>query len=280
MKTLRVKSYAKINLTLDVLKKSGDYHKIRTVFQQIPLHDELIFEIVQTRAGAKQPPKITIISSNPRLPTKRANTIYRAIELLQKNSRTPIPPLRVFIKKNIPIAAGLGGGSSNAAATITALNRWLKLKISPARLQKIAAEIGMDVPFFLHGGTALGTHFGEKITPLPKYKLPPMLVALTAKKKSTASVYSKLDFKKTGRDTKLTNMLLRQPRSRSKLDQSLLHNDFETVASNPLIQKLKKTGTATVHLCGSGSAVYAFYSSKKQRDLAHKQLTKYICLIE
>ncbi|HLG25283.1 MAG TPA: 4-(cytidine 5'-diphospho)-2-C-methyl-D-erythritol kinase, partial [Candidatus Gracilibacteria bacterium] len=282
---LRVRSFAKINLTLDVLKKEGNYHQIRTVFQEIPLHDELIFAINPDG----KPGSVDLHCSRRDVPVDETNMVYRAVELLKKNARADFPSLTITIKKNIPVAAGLGGGSSNAAATLGALNTWLKLELSKSRLQKMAERIGMDVPFFLHGGTALGTHFGEKIKSLPGLKFPHLLIAMNGKKESTKSVYARLNANLVGRNAAKTTALLtylkkKSPATRIDIQKlsGFLHNDFETAFRTnksksalgiPDLKKiLLRTGAASVHICGSGPALYAVYPNRKTRDMAYRQL--------
>lgn len=292
---MKIKAPAKINLTLDILKKDRHYHRIQTILQTIDLHDVLTF--TKTENLTKNP-KIKIICDNKKVPTGPKNTIYKAINLLKKetpNSKrlqqgkdcpkkcarahsigpnheaitAAFPGLTIKIKKNIPVAAGLGGGSSNAAATLIAVNKIWKLNLGIAKLEKLAAKIGMDVPFFIHAlsqiftrgqnpspansprivageksqpprhippksqsCTALGTHYGEKIRMLPTFKLPPMIVAINSSKTGTANIYNSLNPKKTGHQKHLTTQLISALKLSNNKNKTFFHNDFETLLAD------------------------------------------------
>lgn len=277
---MKIKSYAKINLCLDVLKKSGKFHEIRTVFRQIGLYDEIIIKKIP---GGK----IKISCDDPLVPCGPKNTAYRAAHLLKKyaaskGKREKNPPgtgicgVGIFIKKNIPVASGLGGGSGNGAAVLKALNKLWGLRLPKKALHGLASKIGMDTPFFINGGTALGTRYGEKITPLPDFRLPPYLIAINGKKSGTRAAYSMLDLKKTAKKTDLTSFLVQSLKAGKKNHAgNLLHNDFENnkkAGTEKLFGLLLQTGADVVRLCGSGPAVYAFYKGIKQRDHAFSKL--------
>lgn len=281
------KSHAKINLTLDVLKKSGSHHLIQTVFQQIDLHDLIIF--------TKNPEsrKVLLRCSDPALPTNGKNTIIKAAKILIDYAKKNLPGklsknfcgLNIILKKNIPISAGLGGGSSNAAVTLIALNKIWKLNLSLKTLQKIAAKIGMDVPFFIKGGTALGTHYGEKIKDLPVLPNQYIIVVVNGRKKSTKEQYRELDlFEKKnpgalGKNNDLTKKLITSLKTGFKITPpqktALCHNDFELI-NKPEICHLKKillrSGAACVHTGGSGPALFALYKNRSQQSKAYNQL--------
>ena len=158
--------YAKINLTLEILGKRADgYHEVRTVMQTVGLADRL-----EVSAAAD----LSFTCSDPALATPD-NLVYRAARLLQADYGARAGAA-LRLEKRIPVAAGMGGGSSDAAATIVALNRLWNLQLSPTEQRRLAAALGSDVPFFLTGGTALATGRGERITPLPP--LPQYWIAL------------------------------------------------------------------------------------------------------
>ena len=184
MGKISVKAFAKVNLSLDVLGKREDgYHEVEMVMQSISLHDELHFF----------PSRILSLTTNERrLPTDGRNLIIRAAEkLIEYTGRRK--GARIVLHKSIPVGAGLGGGSADAAATLVGLNRFWDLNLPTTTLVKIAATLGADVPFFLTGGTVLARGIGEQLTPLPP--LPPVPVLLTKPPftVSTAMVYKKLD---------------------------------------------------------------------------------------
>src|SRR6266852_1766105 len=146
--SIQIQSYAKINWTLDVLFKRDDgYHELRTIYQTVSLHDTLT--ITETDGP------IEIDCDDPRVPCDETNLVFKAAALLREAAGTS-KGARIEIEKRIPVAAGLGGGSSNAAATLLALIKLWQLEIDERELTHIAATLGSDVPFFLIGGTALG----------------------------------------------------------------------------------------------------------------------------
>lgn len=153
-----LRASAKVNLVLEVLGKRPDgYHELSTVMQAVDLFDRLTVEAAAT---------ITLETSEPALPTDDRNLVVRAARLLQEAAGTEAGA-RIVLDKRIPLAAGLGGGSSDAAATLLGLNRLWGLRWRRERLVELAVKLGMDVPFFLGRGRALGTSRGEVLSALP-----------------------------------------------------------------------------------------------------------------
>jgi 4-diphosphocytidyl-2-C-methyl-D-erythritol kinase len=159
--TLERQSPCKINLLLNVLGKRPDgFHELETVLQPIPLYDQLTF--------APAPAGILLTCDSPELPTDSSNLVYRAArDFLDAVKFTG--GVRIHLHKNIPLAAGLGGGSSNAATTLLALNELFGHPLAASQLQEMAAALGSDVPFFLQDGPALGTGRGERIVPVAPF---------------------------------------------------------------------------------------------------------------
>ena len=171
MTALAVRAHAKINLDLRVLGRRADgFHELRTVFQSLALHDTIAF---RARRGP-----FAIESSDPALPLDERNLVWRAAQTLWSAAGRggDVRGVGVAIDKRIPSQAGLGGGSSDAAATLLALDTLWRTRMGPAALVRLAASIGADVAFFLMGGTALGLGRGELLYPLPD--LPSMGVVL------------------------------------------------------------------------------------------------------
>ncbi|NIA12763.1 MAG: 4-(cytidine 5'-diphospho)-2-C-methyl-D-erythritol kinase [Nitrospiraceae bacterium] len=153
------RSFAKINLYLDVVDKRRDgYHDIETIFQTIDLSDTLSFEERRSR--------ITLECSTPDLDSGESNLVHQAATLLKEHTGCRLGA-RIHLEKRIPIAAGLAGGSGNAASTLVALNTLWDLKLPPARIRALALELGSDVPYCTLGGTAAATRRGEELTALP-----------------------------------------------------------------------------------------------------------------
>lgn len=152
-------SFAKINLYLDVIAKRRDgYHNIETLFQTVSLCDELTF--------TEEPARITLTCSAPELAVTESNLVYRAATLLKERTGCALGA-RIHLEKRIPIAAGLAGGSGNAAATLVALNTLWNLRMTTGQIRALALELGSDVPYCTVGGTAAATRRGESITLLP-----------------------------------------------------------------------------------------------------------------
>ena len=153
-----LRASAKVNLALEVLGKRGDgYHEIATVLQAVDLFDRLTVETADT---------LSLHADDPELPTDEGNLVMRAARLLQKTAGIE-KGARIELQKRIPVAAGLGGGSSDAAATLWGLNRLWGLRWPRPRLQDLAVELGMDVPFFLGTGRAVARGRGERLQTLP-----------------------------------------------------------------------------------------------------------------
>jgi 4-diphosphocytidyl-2-C-methyl-D-erythritol kinase len=160
--SIHLESLAKVNLRLEILRKREDgYHEIRTIFQKISLHDTLHFSLKRRRG-------IRITADHPGLPTGKRNLVYQAVRSILERSDYE-GGVDVVIEKRIPLGAGLGGGSSNAATTLKAMNQLLKMNLNRKELMEAGAKIGADVPFFLFEGSAIGSGVGER---LRKIELP------------------------------------------------------------------------------------------------------------
>lgn len=244
-------SYPKVNLTLDILRKDkSGLHEIRTVFHELRSPKDEI-EI-------KEDADIKVECDNTAVPVDGTNTVFKAAQLLQKAAYIK-RGAHIFIKKKIPLMSGLGGGASNAAAALKALAQLWRIKCCASGdhrtpnclLQQIAMQIGMDVPFFFYGGTALGEHFGEKITPLPN--VPNALkfeIMETGVKVSSHAAYSRIDVKNCGKNVEKTERLIRALyNGDAKGILENMHNDFEKF-------EYKKVIPDSTLLCGSGGCFF------------------------
>ena len=184
MQELRIRAHAKINLFLDVLYKRPDgYHEIETVFQSIGLSDEIILK--------KLPKDIKIKCEHPQVPLDESNLAYRTAKLLFESSELSAG-VEITIKKRIPISAGLGGGSADAAGVLVGLNQLFELGYEREQLMQLGAKLGADVPFCILGGTALGQGIGEILTPLPPIGRTWLVLVNPGFMVSTAWVYQNL----------------------------------------------------------------------------------------
>ncbi len=275
-KTAVVYSYAKINLTLDVLGIRPDgYHAIESVMQTVGLHDTLTLT-------PRDDPGINIICSTPGIPTDERNLAHKAASLMLAKCGVGIG-LDIHMEKRTPSEAGLGGGSSNAAAVLTGLHKLLDLVVGPDEMLGIAAQIGSDVPFFLAGGTALVRGRGEEALPLPD--MPEAWIAILKPSfgVSTPWAYKRLDEMRTiARERSDASKRMTKCIRAGEWDciPELLSNDLELPAleRHPQIGRLKNellnAGASAALMCGSGSAVFGLFDSESQAQAAAKSLAK------
>ncbi len=253
---IRIRSFAKVNLALAVLGKRPDgFHEIRTVFQTIDLHDELEIR-----------PAMKLELSCPDLPSlpKEENTVWRAAVALAR-AANPSSGAGITLKKRIPAGAGLGGGSSNAAAALLGLDRFWGLSLPEDELHGIAAAIGSDVPFFLRGGTALGIGRGEEVFPLPDMRPTHVVVIYPGVPIATGAAYQALSLILTSRQG-VPNIQGFCGRLADDADGAAgIFNDFETsiLPAYPQVKEAKdfliERGATAALLSGSGSSVFGFF---------------------
>ncbi len=185
--SLRVRAHAKINLYLDVIGKRADgYHELETVFHSIDLHDVIII-CRRDRQG------ITVHCEHPEVPCDESNIVYRAAQSLS-DTVGGFGGVEIQIHKRIPVAAGLGGGSANAAAVLHGINQLFSLGLPQDTLMQLGVQLGADVPFCLLGGAALGHGIGEILTPLPALVNVPLLLLNRGVAILTANVFKNLHF--------------------------------------------------------------------------------------
>lgn len=272
MTRVTVTACAKINLWLRVFgKDSKGYHAIESLFQLISVADELVAE--RTASG------ITLAGAPETLGPVKDNLVVRAADRFFRASRTG-GGCALLLHKRIPWAAGLGGGSSDAAATLLALNHLYGRPLAVEDLLTIGADLGSDVPFFLTGAAlALGWGRGERLLALPALPARPLLVVPPAAPVKTAEAYAWLDRDRTVEDTGefatvvpvATLASWDEVRRRS-------HNDFEAVVAGRLptighwLDRLHETDAFLVRLAGSGGAVVALFDSVRARDAAWQTL--------
>ncbi len=251
---MHLKACAKINLFLEVVSRRPDgYHELVTVFQAIDLHDEIELSPHEN--------KITLTCSDPSLPVDSKNLAYRAAELLKEDSNTKIG-VSIHLQKNIPSGAGLGGGSSDAATVLVGCNKLWNLNYTPEQLEKLGAQLGMDVPFFIQGGTALGVDRGETIK--ERFKSPTLSLVLVYPNLSvsTKKVYETLDAKPIKNIRTADNMIQAIHSNNPELITNQLYNRLEevTFSLHPEIKTLKQElialGCLNAMMSGSGSAVF------------------------
>ena len=270
MKSIELSSYAKINLRLDIVRKRKDgYHDIRTLLQQVSLKDELSITL---SSGS-----IKVKCDDHQVPANEGNLAYTAAHAIL-NQYGIKDGVSISIKKNTPIAAGLGGGSSNAASTLIGINQLFGLEVSAQELMRTGKDIGADVPFFIFGKTALATGIGdrlEKIELVPKLWL---LLVTPGIQISTAWAYEnvRMGLTSTPINTNIPNCI-------NNLNDiiPLLSNYLErsVIPRYPIIKNIKEDlldkGAKGSLMSGSGSTVYGIFSSEDEAKEAYDQLTSH-----
>jgi len=267
----RLRSNAKINLGLRIVGERPDgYHLIETVFQEIDFGDQITFE--KTDA-----PGIRFETDSTSLPSDSSNLCVKAYNRLREEY-SRIGGVKLTLEKNIPVGAGLGGGSSNAATTLLGLVRFFSLDISEQILLNIAADLGADVPFFLHGGMAHGAGIGDQIRPLETNFDETILLVCPDIQISTKWAYAnvKYDLTKPQAGNKFKGFF-----DKRELSQRLV-NDFEPLIMEryseigDIKHQLMHLQADYVSLSGSGSVIFGIYSDKNGARRAARELsTKY-----
>ena len=258
---------SKVNLGLDVLRRRDDgYHEVRMIMQTLKLCDELYFEETQKK-------EISIVCNSENLECDENNLIYKAARLIMDEAGID-RGLDIRLKKNIPIAAGMAGGSSDAAATLVALNKMFDIDFDIAKLKEMGVKIGADVPYCIEGGTQLSEGIGEKLTRL---KDAPQCFVVVAKPHigiSTKYVYENLHVETIKTHPNIDAMLKGIDAGDLIEISSHMENILENVTEKkyPVIamlkSKLKSMGALNSLMSGSGPTVFALFDDRDKADKA------------
>ena len=272
MNSISLKSRAKINLSIDVIGKREDgYHIVEMIMQTIDLYDDIKLKELEED-------NIIIKSECSYIPLNEDNIVYKAAKLLKEKMDIK-KGIEIFIKKNIPVAAGMAGGSSNAAAVLVGLNELWKLGLSKDELRDLGLKLGADVPFCIEGGTALAEGIGEKLTYIKGInKDVNILVCKPDIFVSTKEVYQSLDIKNI------------EKRPDNKLLIEKLKNDDIVSVSNNMVNVLEevtskkysdikvieniiaKNGAMGTMMSGSGPTVFGFFDNEEKAKRARVEL--------
>ncbi len=270
---MTLKAHAKLNLDLRVIGRRPDgYHELRTVFQTIALHDTVIVE------HAPRAP-LSLAGDGSRMPLDDENLAWKAAVALWRAMGRTGPPkgARITIRKRIPSEAGLGGGSSDAAAALSALNTLWGDPLAPAALMALAASLGADVPFFLVGGTALGLGRGDDVYPLIDLPTRNVVIVRPEFGVATRDAYAWLSERRSRRRATETTAT---GRGVGLLGDASLGNDFEQAveARHPTIRQLRQRlvalGATAARLSGSGSAVFGLFDTSNVAAQAAARLAR------
>ncbi len=257
MNEYQMKAYAKINLGLDVVGRlDNGYHEVKMVMQTVGICDVLSFE--KADAG------ITMTTDSGELPTDENNLIYKAAKLMFETYEIP-GGIRIHLQKSIPIAAGMAGGSTDAAATMKGINRLFDLGCSLRELMELGVKIGADVPYCVLGGTALAEGIGEILTPLPPAPECFLLVAKPDINVSTKYVYEHLDAEGVTVHPDIDGMVQAIEEGSLQGILNRMGNVLEnvTVKAHPVIDELKERmrelGAVGSMMSGSGPTVFGIF---------------------
>lgn len=259
-------AYAKVNLTLTVGARRDDgYHEVSTVMQTVDLCDTLC--LTAGEGG------LSMTCTDPAIPADESNLVLRAARLFFAETGRPVPDLRFELEKHIPSQAGLGGGSSDAAAVLLALRLFRAPGMPDEMLERMGAKLGSDVPFFIRGGTALATGRGEKLEALPKMPQCWLVIVKPEESHSTAAMYAAIDSAES-RSGSNSRMVLEglDGGDLAKIAAGL-SNDFQQVlpegsAIPAIVETLRQQGALNAQMTGSGSAVFGLFHRREDAELA------------
>ena len=263
MNSITLKSRAKINLSIDVLGKRQDgYHLVEMIMQTIDLYD--LIEI-----NEKDNDQITIKSTSDEIPLDCNNLVYKAANLIKKTFNIN-KGVEIHIKKNIPVAAGMAGGSSNAAAVLVGLDKLWNLNLSNQQLEEIGLKLGADVPFCINGGAVLASGIGEELTPIKGLtKDVCILVCKPDLFVSTKEVYECIDSKDIDKrpNNKFLIECLKNEDTRQLAENMFNVLEGVTVDKHPVIQQIKDIMTNNralgAMMSGSGPTVFGLYENRE-----------------
>ena len=274
MNSIQLKSRAKINLSIDVLGKREDgSHLVEMIMQTIDLFDKIkIFSLKEDT--------IIIESNSLDIPLDSTNIVYKAADLIKKQYNIK-EGVKIIIEKNIPIAAGMAGGSSNAAAVLVGLNQLWQLKLSENKLKELGLKLGADVPFCIGGQTALAENIGEKLTKIDG--LSENIFILVCKPElfvSTKEIYEEIDSKII--EKRPNNKLLIQLLKENKIQQIAdnMYNVLEEVTREryPVIEEIEKimmeNDALGSMMSGSGPTVFGLYRNREDAENCKNKLLK------
>lgn len=272
MNLITIKAHAKVNLSLDILgRRENGYHDVEMIMQQVTLFDDITLE--------RKPKGITIEANHKFVPNNSKNIAYQVAEDMIKAFKID-SGLHIIIKKRIPVAAGLAGGSADAAAVIKGMNTLFDLGLSLEEMKAIGLKRGADIPFCIEGGAAVARGIGEDLEIIPSLKQVWMVLCKPPIGVSTQEVYKALD----------VNRIERHPDT-ALLIEAMTKNDYKTVANhmynvleevtgrkysiiNTYEKKMREYGAIGTMMSGSGPTVFGIFKNYKQGLNAYKNLSK------
>lgn len=271
-----VKTHPKINISLDVLSKRTDgYHELKMIMQSLAICDLVSIEL--TNSG-----EIEVGTNVKYLPNDKSNIAYKAAALFIDYFNIKNTGVKIFIEKNIPVAAGMAGGSSNAAGVLNALNQMTGINCDLKTLMEIGVKAGADVPYCIYGKTALAEGIGEILTPVKQFPETVICLAKPDVSVSTAEVFKSLDAKKLTEHPDTKGIIEAIENGDIYSVSRRMYNVLETVTAKkyPIINELKgimlDNGALGTLMTGSGPTVFGLFEDEKQAQNASEELKKHV----
>ena len=268
---MKLRAFAKINLGLDVIRRREDgYHDVRMIMQTIQMYDQLEMEKKSSKG-------IALMTNLSYIPVNENNLVYKAAKLLMEQYQIQ-EGVSIHLNKFIPVAAGMAGGSSDAAAALVGMNKLFRLGISKKELMKVGVKIGADVPYCIMRGTALSEGIGEKLTALPSLPACYILIGKPGVSVSTKFVYTNLKLDEKTKHPDIDGMLDALQRQDLYGITDRMENVLEsvTVPAYPVIQEIKDHmkahGALNALMSGSGPTVFGIFDDKKKAEFACEKL--------
>ncbi len=285
-KTVHKKAYAKVNLALDVLRRRPDgYHDVKMIMQNLDIYDELEFTLEPSKEVS-----ITMEANRPEIPTDERNLIYKAIKLMFDEYNLS-GKIHVKLIKNIPVEAGMAGGSTDCGAALHAINELFELNLDVETLMKLGVKIGADVPYCIMGKTALSEGIGEVLTPVFPLKDCYVLVVKPPIGVSTKMVYTNLKANELEKHPDVDGMIEALKLGDLEGVASRMENVLETVTAvlypeiEAIKDEMKKGGALNAIMSGSGPTVFGLFKARENAEkaadvIAKKELAKEIFVTE
>lgn len=264
---IELQAYGKVNLGLDVLRRRPDgYHEVKMIMQTVKLHDTLTFETVDE--------DVIVLSTNAdELPVNEDNLVYKACRMLKQEYQITCG-IRVFLQKELPVAAGMAGGSADAAAALIGMNKIFDLQIPKHKLMEYGVKLGADVPYCIMKGTALSEGIGEKLTALAPMPDCYILLAKPPIAVSTKMVYENLHANELEKHPDIDGMMMALAEQSLQGITERMENVLETVTQvrYPVIAEIKacmkECGAMNSLMSGSGPTVFGIFTEKEKAEKA------------
>ena len=268
---MKIKAYAKINISLDIVGKreSDGYHLLKMIMQNIDLYDEISIE--------KQKEGITISCNKNYVPTDSRNLAYKAASLFKETYNIE-DGVHIDIVKNIPVSAGLAGGSTDAAAVLKLMNKIFEVNVSDEELMNIGLKLGADIPYCINGGTALCEGIGEKITTLPPFKDKILVLVKPSFGVSTKEVYKSFNLDRVKVHPKTESLIEAMEQDNLYYVANNMKNLLEnvTLRKHNILIKIKEDmnryGAVGSMMSGSGPSVFAFFDDMLKAQKCYEKM--------